>query len=316
MAVLFTSRSTRYIPYILSAAALGAAAGTYYTRQPRISLDSTQNAPKPALSFPGSMLFPRTLTVTKTEQINHDTKRITFRLPGGESEISGVPAGSAILTSHQPADGWLPVFRPYTPVSAPDDRGSLQLLVKQYPNGRASTHLHSLTTGSTLTVRGPIPAYSYSSSSTPRDLVMIAGGAGITPIYSLTRGILSDPEDKTRVTLLWGVNGTRDIVLKAELETLEKHFPERLQVTYCVSGPEGKAEAADLSGRGRYKKGYINSEVVAEAAKRAKDGGSWGDSKGTKVFICGPPAMQEAIAGKKGILGGEYGLVKKEIHMF
>ena len=145
---------------------------------------------------------------------------------------------------------------------------------------------------------------------------MIAGGAGITPIYSMTRGILSDPADKTRITLLWGVNGTRDIVLKNELEHLEAQFPERLQVTYCISGPEGKPEAADLSERGRYKKGYINSEVVKEAVVRAKEGGSWGDSKGTKVFICGPPAMQEAIAGKKGILGGEYGLVKKEIHLF
>ncbi|KAK3672208.1 hypothetical protein LTR78_007961 [Recurvomyces mirabilis] len=287
MAVPFTSRSTRYIPYLLSFAAVSVAAGTYYTRQPRISLDSARNAPKPALSFPGSMLFPKTLTVTKTEQINHDTKKITFRLPDGEVSVSGVPAGSAILTSHQPADGWLPVFRPYTPVSDPEERGTLQLLVKQYPNGCASTHLHSLTPGSTLTVRGPIPAYSYSSSSTPRDLVMIAG-----------------------------VNGTSDIVLKDELEGLEKQFPEGVQVTYCVSGPESKAEAADLSGRGRYRKGYINSEVVKEAVERVKQGGGWGDSKGTKVFICGPPAMQEAIAGKKGILGGEYGLVKKEIHMF
>ncbi|TKA80478.1 hypothetical protein B0A55_02317 [Friedmanniomyces simplex] len=261
------------------------------------------------------MAFPKKITVVDVEQVNHDSKKITFSLPGGESQVSGVPFGSAILTSHWPENGWFPVFRPYTPISAPDDRGTLQLLVKQYPNGRASSHLHSLTPGSTLTVRGPIPAYTWQRSTTPRELVLIAGGAGITPIYSMARGILSDPEDHTRIQMFWGVNGTRDIVLKNELERLEQQYPSRLQVTYCVSGPEGKPEAVDLGEPGRYKKGYISSEVLREAITRAK-AGSWGDAKGTKVFICGPPAMQEAIAGKTGWLGGEYGVVKKEIHAF
>ncbi len=131
----------------------------------------------------------------------------------------------------------------------------------------------------------------------------------------MARGILSDPEDQTRIQMFWGVNSTKDIVLGKELEQLEQQYPSRLQVTYCVSGPEGKPEAVDLAEPGRYKKGYISSESLREAITRAKAGG-WGDAKGTKVFICGPPAMQEAIAGKTGWLGGEYGLVKKEIHAF
>lgn len=38
------------------------------------------------------MLFSRELKVKNVEQVNHDTKRITFELPGGDGEISGVPA--------------------------------------------------------------------------------------------------------------------------------------------------------------------------------------------------------------------------------
>ena len=38
------------------------------------------------------MLFSQSLKVKAIEQVNHDTKRITFELPGGEHEISGVPA--------------------------------------------------------------------------------------------------------------------------------------------------------------------------------------------------------------------------------
>jgi cytochrome-b5 reductase len=147
-------------------------------------------------------------------------------------------------------------------------------------------------------------------------VILIAGGAGITPIYSLTKGILADPADKTRIDLLWGVNGTRDIVLKNELEELERRFPERLKVTYAVSGAEGKPEAPSLGDEEKYKKGYVNEGVVKEAIERCQRRGGWGDeAKGTKVFLCGPPKMEDAVAGKQGLLGN-LGVQKKEIHRF
>ena len=174
--------------------------------------------------------------------------------------------------------------------------------------------MHSLTPGSTLTVRGPLPGYSWKPSSTPRDVLFVAGGAGITPIYSLTRGVLRDEQDQTRIQLLWGVNGTRDIVLKNELEALEKAYPGRLRVTYCVSGPEAKSGAPSLGDEEKFRKGYVDKTVLQEAVERCGQG-SFGDEKGTKVWLCGPPAMEEAVAGKTGALG-ELGIGKKNIHRF
>lgn len=175
--------------------------------------------------------------------------------------------------------------------------------------------MHSLTPGSTLTVRGPIPPYTYTpSTSKERDVVLIAGGAGITPIYSLAKGILSDSGDKTRIQLLWGVNGARDIVLKEELETLQREHPERLRITYAVSGPEAAPGAPSLGSEEMYRKGYVNRALLEEAFGKV-DKGAWGDEKGTKVFLCGPPKMEDALAGKQGVLG-ELGLGKKEIHRF
>lgn len=138
---------------------------------------------------------------------------------------------AAVLTQHTPSGAWFPVLRPYTPISDPEVRGEIQFIVKRYPKGKASSYMHSLAPGQTLQVRGPIPGYSYTPSEKSRDLLLVAGGAGITPIYSLARGILKDPDDQTRIQLLWGVNGTRDIVLRDELEQLEKQHPDRLQVT-------------------------------------------------------------------------------------
>lgn len=176
--------------------------------------------------------------------------------------------------------------------------------------------MHSLQPGDSLTIRGPLPGgYTYTPSpSQARSVLLVAGGAGITPIYSLAREILTrDPADQTAVRLLWGVNGSRDIVLRRELEELEARFPRRLSVTYAVSGPEAEVDAAALGDAGRYRKGYVDRGLMEEAIKGCGEG--FGDEKGTKVFLCGPPKMEEAVAGKKGVLA-ELGVGKKEIHRF
>ncbi|KAK5126041.1 hypothetical protein LTR85_011396 [Meristemomyces frigidus] len=310
MATLFSRSFTPRT--LLTSAVIGATGVTYYATKRPVLLDSAQNAPTTTLSFPTGMLFSKQLTVTDVEQVNHDTKRITFSLPGGSSEVSGVPASAAILTQHTPPDRWFPVLRPYTPIYDRDQPGVLQLLVKKYPKGVASSYMHTLTPGSKLTVRGPLPGYSWIPSQSPRDVVFVAGGAGITPIYSLTKGVLSDADDKTRIHLLWGVNGSRDIVLGDELAKLQKQHPERLRVSYFVSGSEADAWAP--TSQEDRQKGYVD-KVAMEKVVQQCETGSFGDEKGTKVFFCGPPGMQEAIVGKKGVLG-ELGVVKKQIHIF
>lgn len=298
-----------------ASAATALSAAVYVSSQPRLRLDSHANPPSHTLSFPRNMLFARDLQVTNVEQVNHDTKRITLQLPGGADEVSGVPFSSAILTQHTSSGAWFPTFRPYTPVSDSDARGVLQLVVKKYPNGRASGYMHSLEPGQYLRVRGPLPGYAYKpSNQQERDVILVAGGAGITPIYSLARGILSNPTDKTRIQLLWGVNGTRDIVLKSEMEELESAHPDRFRVTYAVSGPEAAPDAPSLGDEDKYRKGYVNKTMLQEAVARCQKG-NWGDEKGTKVFICGPPKMEDALAGRQGVFG-ELGIAKKEIHRF
>lgn len=305
--------STRARPVLVTTVLAGAVATTYYTRKQPLRLDSA-GPPKQTFSFPSSMIFAKQLTVTGVEQINHDTKRITFALPGGPNDVSGIPSGAALLTQHTPAGRFFPVLRPYTPIQDPDSRGAVELLVKQYPGGKASTYLHSLQPGSKLTVRGPIPGYSWKASSTPRDVLFVAGGAGITPLYSLTKAIVTDKYDQTRINLLWGVNGTRDIVLKKELESLQSEYPDKLKVTYIVSGPEGKPDAPSLGEPEKYRKGYISEELLGESIAQLSKG-QFGDEKGVKVFFCGPEKMQSSITGKSGILS-HLGVDKKSTHVF
>jgi len=89
-------RTLRSRPVIVSATILGAVGLAYYTSSPRLQLDSAYNAPTKTLSFPSTMLFSKQLTVTSVEQVNHDTRRVTFALPGGKKEVAGVESGGKV----------------------------------------------------------------------------------------------------------------------------------------------------------------------------------------------------------------------------
>ena len=89
MATIFARR-----PLLTSAAAVSILGSAYYVSRPRpLMLDSAQNPPANTLSLPKNMLFSRQLKVKGVEQVNHDTKKITFELPGGQKEVSGVNPG-------------------------------------------------------------------------------------------------------------------------------------------------------------------------------------------------------------------------------
>lgn len=49
--------------------------------------------------------------------------------------------------------------RPYTPITAPNVEGKLELMVKHYPNGVMTEHIFSLKEGDQLSMKGPIVKY-------------------------------------------------------------------------------------------------------------------------------------------------------------
>lgn len=222
------------------------------------------------------------------------------------------------MTTYTPEGKWLPVPRPYSPVHDRSQPGVLELLVKKYEGGVASTYLHSLSVGQKLDARGPLPGYDWqhsgaSDAGKSREIILVAGGAGITPLYSLAQGVLgSDPNAKMH--LLWGVNGTRDIILKEELASLQSQHPGRLQITYTVSGGENLDSLPQSTSSTTYQKGYINKPLLDTVAGSI-DAAAFGDVKGTKVFFCGPPKMEEALTGKKGVLA-EMGITGNAVHKF
>lgn len=102
--------------------------------------------------------------------------------------------------------------------------------------------------------------------------------------------------------MIVGVNTDADVLLKKEFDEFERSFPGRFKAVYTVSHPvEGSA----------IRKGYVTKELLEDVLGEPHKGD-------TKVFVCGPPPMEEALVGKRG-KGGilrELGYRKDQIHQF
>ncbi|EGX95423.1 NADH-cytochrome B5 reductase, putative [Cordyceps militaris CM01] len=253
---------------------------------------------------PRSQVFGRgpalvSLVLEDAEMVNHNTRRLRFRFQDKEA-ASGLPLTSALLTYSWPKDSWLPVIRPYTPITTADETGHLDLLVKQYPNGKSSTHLHSLKPGHTLFFVAPLSGHQWQPNSY-KHVTLIAGGAGITPIYQLAQGILNNPDDKTAVTVVFGVNSDRDVLFKKEFDEYEQRFPGRFRAVYTVSSPVPGSP---------HRKGHVNEALLKEVTPAP--------GPGNMVFVSGPPPMETALVGSRrepGILE-KYGYRKEQVYKF
>jgi cytochrome-b5 reductase len=182
-----------------------------------------------------------------------------------------------------------------------DRTGSVELMVKLYPNGKASSHLHSLAPGDTLTFATTLKGFPWTPNKYSQ-VYLIAGGAGITPIYQLIQGVLNNPNDQTRINLVFGVNTEQDLLLRDELEQYKMRFPGRFNYIYTVSHP--KEEGSSL------RKGYITEDLLRDVMR--------GADQDTRVFVCGPPGMENALVGSRrspGVLG-RLGFSHDQIYKF
>ncbi|XP_023323191.1 NADH-cytochrome b5 reductase 3 [Eurytemora carolleeae] len=227
--------------------------------------------------------------------LSHDTRIFSFQLPSPEHCL-GLPIGQHIYLSAK-VNGSL-VVRPYTPVTSDEDLGHMDLVIKVYPanvhpkfpeGGKLTQHLESMNIGDTIDVRGPSGLLEYigkgefaikpEKKSEPKKVCakqvsMIAGGTGLTPMLQLVRAVFRDPEDETCLSLLLANQTEEDILLRKELEEVQKENPDRFKLWYTVDRP-----GPDWS----YSSGFINAEMIEKAL--------FPPSSDNLVLLCGPPPM-------------------------
>jgi benzoate/toluate 1,2-dioxygenase reductase subunit len=151
---------------------------------------------------------------------------------------------------------------------------SLTFLVKLTPGGVMSTWLDERAqVGDDVSFTGPHGSFFLRESADP--LLLLAGGTGLAPILSILRTLDALGSERP-VHLLYGATTDADVVELGTIERLAASLPN-LTWDYCV---------ADKNTTARHQ-GYVTSLIEPEHLH----GGATG------VYLCGPPAMVDAVRG-------------------
>ncbi|KAI0979771.1 hypothetical protein GJ496_010299 [Pomphorhynchus laevis] len=228
---------------VATTAALGGAA--YY-------IASRRSSPQLTGALKGKFK-PISLKLMSKEPLTHDTMLFSFALPQPDVKL-GLPIGQFIFLKHES------LKRPYTPISHPDTEGTMNLAIKVYKpsaefpkGGVMSQTLNSLDIGSEILAFGPIGMLTYikapgvfeiskqTSKKTLhiKELNLIAGGSGITPMFQMIRAILTT-DDSIHIKLVFANKTVDDIILKSELDALAKKYPEQLSLHYVITRQQGE----------------------------------------------------------------------------
>ena len=129
------------------------------------------------------------------------------------------------------------VKRSYTIASSPTQRRYVELTVKREEEGVMSRYLHDhLKVGDEVAVAGPAGFFTFTGTEA-KDVVLIAGGVGITPMMSVLR-YLADCDWPGDIYFVYGCRTTDDFIFADELAYLQKRLPN-LQVVATMTRTQG-----------------------------------------------------------------------------
>ncbi|GAV27088.1 hypothetical protein PMKS-000549 [Pichia membranifaciens] len=185
-------------------------------------------------------------------------------------------------------------IRYYTPISNQFDEGFFDIIVKSYKDGSVSKYFATLNPGAKVLFKGPVGRMSYKSNMAD-NIVMIAGGSGITPMLAVLGSIITSPEDKTSVKLLFANETENDILLREELDEYVKEYPG-FDLKYILNYPPATWNDGY--------KGMITEEILKKELPNP--------NANTKIFICGPMGMKKQMLEDLEKLGWPKGTLQSK----
>lgn len=266
----------------------------------------------------------KTSQLVQKKIISHDSRIFRFALQS-EDQILGLPVGQHVYlrVKRTNAAGEVEtVQRAYTPYSSNNQRGFIDILIKVYfppkPNsdeklvfegGKMTMILENASAGKssdafTVELKGPIGHFTYLGNRqielSPgnqlrkvKRLAMIAGGSGITPIWSIINAI-ADEQLSSRyiepipIWIIYGNRTEEDILIREELDQLTNSLNGSLRIWHVLSSDSVLDDWK--MGRGR-----VNLECLRQHLP-TPNVNLEGDASDTLALVCGPPAMEKAVS--------------------
>ncbi|KAK8732376.1 hypothetical protein OTU49_007064 [Cherax quadricarinatus] len=164
-------------------------------------------------------------------------------------------------------------LRYFSPVSCPDDFGHIDLVLRFETQGVMSCYFKTLRPGDKVDFQGPCGGFEYEANQLD-ELTLLASGGGVTPAVQLIRSILTNNQDKTKITLLYFSENYNEILFREELDQYAES-EKRLRLVYTLGEAPENWDGEE---------GFIDTHMIARHI--AKPNGIR-----HKIVMCGGPSM-------------------------
>jgi ring-1,2-phenylacetyl-CoA epoxidase subunit PaaE len=238
-----------------------------------------RSAAPPALPTPNARGRAEARELVVARVIRETVSAVTLVLRAPDNETFAFLPGQ-FFTLLTEIEGEI-VPRNYSASNVPGE-AELHLTIKTKTGGRVSPVLSRTRPGDSVRVLGPFGSFVLpvlSSLPARRRLVLVAGGAGITPLASIARTVLAT-EPHSEVALLYANRREEDVILAAQLEALVAYHGARFTLRHVLEEPPpGWAGAV----------GRLDRRTAARALDTLP---LTGDST---YFVCGPDPMRDEV---------------------
>ncbi len=216
-------------------------------------------------------------------------------LEGTDGKLAARKAGQFASIRLAGPEGWSEPH-PFTISAAPED-ALLRFSIKK--EGAFTSSIPGLMPGDSVKVAGPLGVFCRGIDEKP-EIVMIAGGVGITPFLSVLRHFRNG-KAKNRVLLFWANKTLSETFCLDEIRAMTRELD--LAVVHCLSREESVDGHFDAgTPRMLFEKGRISADIL----KRH------GVKPGAAFYLCGPPPMMDSALKDLETLGVDPGAVEQE----
>ena len=176
-----------------------------------------------------------TVTVVDVIEETADACSFSFGVPADAADAFAYRPGQ-FLTLAVPSDLTGVAARCYSLSSSPESGALPTITVKRTSDGYASNWLcDNLRPGDTIQVLSPEGIFT--PKTLEHDLLLFAGGSGVTPIISIARHALKSGDRK--VVVFYANRDERSVIFAEEWAEMARAYPDRLQVIHWLETVQG-----------------------------------------------------------------------------
>jgi predicted ferric reductase len=161
---------------------------------------------------------------------------------------------------------------PFTISSSPTRQPVLQFTIKE--SGDWTDKVKDIKVNDRAYIDGPFGIFGHLDLESKNEIIMIAGGIGITPILSILR-YLHEKKSECKITMLWSNRTQKEVVYAQEFSDMAEKMPN-LTIKYLFT----REKVSDNAGR-------LDRDGIERLLT--------GCSRRAVTLLCGPPAMMTQV---------------------